>query len=326
MKAGIENLPGNDRNNTNLNNQHCYLIYVTANDDPTYINDFFNFDDMARMNPGVSHIDIIIAISQARPFRAIDIMALNALRKRAEDSGWLKVLNIVWKGNVGRDFSSAQACFALLANVISEYDYIMVRNRSSYGPLAVNWYQAYKRQYHKFPNTGMVGSSINLSGHPLMSDPKNAIHVQTYCYFSQWLHLKKLVDDFPGIGCLNKFDVIVQGEIALSGRIMENDLQISCLQWPNDVFNLSMRHSSVTLNGSGIKSVANIPIRYRIYRKSFRRPRGLIFGLLWLFRIKIMSYFYSGLQPNNYFSEKHVRIFNYDYWLYASLMTGLFIG
>lgn len=317
MKDNIGNLHENDWNNMELKDQHCYLVYTTANDDRTYLNDFFNFDDMARRHPGVSHIDIVIAVSQVHPFCTIDIMALNALRKRAEESGWLSVLNIVWKGNVGRDFSSAQACLNLLANVIAEHDYILVRNRSSYGPLTGNWYQAYKQQYHKFPNTGLVGSTINLSGHPSMPNPKNAVHVQSYCCFSQWLHLKRLVDDFPGIRCLNRIDVIVQGEIALSRRIMENNLQISCLQWPNIVFNLSMLDPSAVLRSDDYKTVNNIPFRFKMYRKSFRRPRGIILGLLWLFQMKILSFFYSGLQLNkNIFTEKSaeksVRIHEYD--------------
>jgi hypothetical protein len=298
----------------NLDDKNYYLIYTTANDDPAFVNDFFNFDDMARRHPGVPHIDIVIAVSQVRPFSAIDVFALNALKKRAEHSGWLNVLKIVWKGNIGRDFSSMQACLNLLANVITEQDYILVRNRSSYGPLTENWYQAYKQQYHKFPKTGLVGSTINLSGHPSMGDhKKNAIHVQSYCYFSQWSHLKRLVDDFPGIHSLSRIDVIVQGEIVLSRRIMENNLQISCLQWPDNVFNLSMLDPLVSLSSEGNKTINNIPFRYKMYRKSFRRPRGIILGSIWLLRMKILSLFYSGLQlNNNIFTEKHLRVNEYD--------------
>jgi len=143
-----------------------HLAYLTANDRSDFIADYLHFRNMARRCPGVPHVEITIAVSRVRPFSAAYTRALDGLVRCAAASPWLSVRAVIWKGNVGRDFGSTQACLKSIAEVATVQDYVMVRNRSAYGPLTDSWYSAYIEQYEKHPATGLVGSTINLIGHP----------------------------------------------------------------------------------------------------------------------------------------------------------------
>ncbi len=291
--------------------QHCYLIYSTANDDPMYVDDFFNFDDMARFHPGVPMVNIILVVSQVNLFSKADMLALSLLRWRAESSGHLKVIEIILKGNIGRDFSSVKCGLNLLQNRAKIDDSIMVRNRSSYGPTCKNWYEVFSRQYLKFQDTGLVGCTISLKGHPSMANPEGAIHVQSYCYFSRWKHLGNLVDDFPGVQSLNRISTIVGGEIELSKRIMNNGLYISCLNWPEVVFDSSMLNRTLNFEYGSVENKKKIPFRYKIHRKSFRRPRGLLLGFMWIFFMRLLGFTQQYLQLG-FFKGNFLRLYEYD--------------
>ncbi len=292
-------------------NHHCYLIYSTANDDPMYVDDFFNFDDMARFHPGVPMVNIIVVVSQVILFSKSDTLALSLLRWRAESSGRLKVVEIIFKGNVGRDFSSVKCGLNLLQNSAKKDDSVMVRNRSSYGPTSKDWYKVFSRQYLKFKNTGLVGCTISLKGHPSMTNPEGAIHVQSYCYFSHWQHLENLTDDFPGVRSLNRISTIVDGEIELSKRIMNNGLYISCLNWPDAVFDSSMLNCPSNFECGPVENIQKIPFRYKIHRKSFRRPRGLLLGFMWIISMRLLSLTQKYLQLE-FFKGNILRLYEYD--------------
>lgn len=293
------------------NDQHCYLIYSTANDDSMYIDDFLNFDDMARFDSGMPLINIIVAVSQVKPFSKADMLTLSLLRWRAESSSRLKIVKIILKGNIGRDFSSVKSGLDLLRYIAKKDDYILVRNRSSYGPVSNDWYKVFLQQYLEFPTTGLVGSTISLKGHPSMSNPEGAIHVQSYCYFSQWQYLEKLVDDFPGVRSLNRISTIVDGEIELSRRIMNNGLYISCLNWPGVLFDSSMLNRTLNFEYNPVENINKIPFRYKLYRKSFRRPRGLLLGFMWIFLMRLLSFIQRWLQSES-FKENYLRLYEYD--------------
>jgi hypothetical protein len=270
-------------------NRRQYLIYVTANDDDTYLNDFLNFDDMARFPSGVSHLDVVIAVSQVKPFSEVDKMVFRMLRWRIERTKHLNVSNIIFKGNVGRDFSSVKVCLDSLKNIAKDDSFILVRNRSSYGPVCRNWFSAFSEQYSKHPDMGLVGSTISLSGHPTTPNPEGAIHIQSYCYFSQWCRFKNLIDDFPGSRSLDRISTIVDGEIELSRRIMANGLKIACLNWPDTYFDFSMLNTRPSLYGRLNENVKELPLRYKIYRKSLRRLRGLFLGVFWIILMKVLT-------------------------------------
>jgi hypothetical protein len=143
---------------------------------------------------------------------------------------------VIRKGNIGRDFSSAEACLRSMADAIGDDDYVLVRNRSAYGPSRSGWYKEFVAQYERHPNTGLVGSTINLLGHPLRPSGGSPTHVQTYAYLSQWRNLVGLADAYPASRCVERLQLIVDGEIGLSQHILAHDLGISCLLWPDELF------------------------------------------------------------------------------------------
>ena len=251
-----------------------HMAYLTANDQIDFAIDYLHFCNMARLCPGVAHVEITIVVSRVLPVSAADVQALDELVRCADASPWLSVRAVIWKGNIGRDFGSAQAGLKSIARIATAQEYVMVRNRSAYGPLCEYWYRAYIEQYKKHPRTGLVGSTINLIGHPSRPDNADARHVQTYVYLSQWRHLESFINDYPGSTCKDRIDVIVEGEIGLSRRIMGNNLQMSCLYWPEHAFSVPGA-SDQSLPHEDIKrKVVGLPFQYK-FPEYLRSPCGL---------------------------------------------------
>lgn len=258
-----------------------HLAYLTANDRRDFTADYLHFCNMAQRCPGVAHVEITIVVSRIRSYPAADTRALDGLVRCAAASPWLSVRAVIWKGNVGRDFSSAQACLKSIAKIATVQDYVMVRNRSAYGPLTDSWYRAYIEQYEKHPATGLVGNTINLIGHPLKPDNADSRHVQTYVYLSQWRHLEPLIDDYPGSKCTARLEVIAQGEIGLSRRIMDSNLQISCLYWPDHTFSASSPDDPSLPHEDIKRKAVGLPFQYK-FPGYLRSPSAFFRRLVWL--------------------------------------------
>lgn len=264
-----------------LPDRTCHMAYLTANDSTCFALDSLHFRNMAQLSPGVEKVEITIVVSRTRPQSKLQERALEALVGLAEASPWLSVASVIWKGNIGRDFSSARVGLAEIGRRAGESDYVMVRNRSAYGPITDFWFQRYIDQYERYAHTGLVGSTINLTGHPSRPETDDSRHVQTYVYLSQWRHLAPLIDDYPGSNCTDRLDVIEQGEIGLSGRIMKGGLGISCLYWPQHVFSESS-FDDPTLPREDIKQQAvTLPFRYK-YSNYCRNPAALFRQFVWI--------------------------------------------
>lgn len=110
-----------------------YLAYLTANDAPLYLADFLNFRNMALHDPGagIAKICVYIAASGVQPFGDNDRAAFSGLVQLSERCRWLEVRRIFFKGNVGRDFSSAEVCLQAIGEEAGPSDYVLVRNRSA---------------------------------------------------------------------------------------------------------------------------------------------------------------------------------------------------
>jgi hypothetical protein len=266
-----------------------FLAYLTANDSPYYVADFLNFRAMTLRHPGVERIALYIAVSRVRPWSARDYAAVDALARLAAGCPWLDVRAVLWKGNVGRDFSSAEACLQALGAEASPDDFVMVRNRSAYGPSRPDWYRQYVEQYRRVPDTALVGSTINLIGHPKRPSPGPATHVQTYAYLSQWRHFATLADAYPAARCVDRIELIDQGEIGLSRHLLDRGLGISCLRWPDQHFTRD-RPAPERLPRSDIKSSAlDLSLRYK-YRRYFLQARNVPAQLAWLARLKLADH------------------------------------
>ena len=172
----------------------------------------------------------------------------------------------------------------------------MIRNRSGHGPFAKFWYKDYINQFNKTKSMGLVGSTINFNGHPNKKISGITTHVQTYVYLSNWACLNQIYINFPGSLCTNRIDLINKGEIGLSKFFIEKGYDISCLLWPNHIFNFS-NYNSQNLPQKDIKRfVRNLPIIYR-YENNLK----IIKRILW----KIYCLIYISLFKSNFISKKN---------------------
>ncbi|MFT3906446.1 MAG: hypothetical protein QM718_09100 [Steroidobacteraceae bacterium] len=260
------------------------LLYLTANDEGRFTTDAQHFARMCQCHPGVERVEVLIVVSAVRPFSAADQRALDWLIADCAACGWLSIRAVIWKGNVGRDFSSAEAGLRVLAGAPGNGlmqpapaagDFVMVRNRSGYGPFAAGWYRAYVDQYQRDPQTALTGSTLCLRGHPrLASDPPWA-HVQTYVYLSQWRHFAPLADHYPAARCVDRTELIVTGEIGLSRGLLLAGWRISCLHWPELAFDAGLAMDSSLPRIDFKNQDLGLPIRYKFkgYRRGLRAWR-----------------------------------------------------
>lgn len=268
-----------------------HLAYLTANDDGSYIKDMLNFKNMAMFNPGVDQIDLYIAVSAVKPFTDADTRKIGHLINIFKNCRWVRVQKVILKGNIGRDFSSAYVCLKEISKTADCLDIVMVKNRSGYGPLCNNWFEAYATQLRSNIEIGLVGSTINFSGHPKRNQHSINTHVQTYVYMSYWKYFSAILNVFPAIRCTDRLNLIVEGEIGLSRMFMENGLALSCLAWPDQTFTLTCPNAPQLSQVDIKRKVKNIPIRYK-YRAYGR----------WCLFLKMRWFF------NNRFSQDKISL------------------
>jgi len=262
------------------NQQIYFLGYLTANDDPSFLIDYLNIKNMARYKPGVSPVHVCISISKVREINNTDRQRIKQLKKALLQAKHISHVKIITKDNIGRDFSSAQKCLEYFSQFCSDDDYVLIRNRSGYGPFDNQWYLAYVRQNQKMPGGGLTGSTINQNGLPSVKMDGSHTHVQTYVYLSQWKHFKNIVHDFPGADNNNKRDVILEGELGLSSSFLDRGLSLNCLEWNKYVFTSENNYYS-ELPVVDIKKLSSeVPIRFK-YRRYIYRFWSIIDGITW---------------------------------------------
>ncbi|MEO5991367.1 MAG: hypothetical protein ABIP68_06990 [Ferruginibacter sp.] len=139
---------------------------------------------------------------------------------------------IFFKSNIGRDFSSYHQSFIKINQTANPSDFIFFQNRSGYGPYRSFWYEEFIKQYEKFENIALCGSTINFYNNSEISSDNNFPHVQTYSFLTKVSHLKLFNGEFPGIHETEKDKIIYNGEIYLSNFFLKQDFKITCIEWP----------------------------------------------------------------------------------------------
>ena len=240
-----------------------YLAYLTANENKSYIADYFNILNMTKYNPGVPEVLVYIAVSKIHQLCKKDKTTIDKIVNLTNNCSWLNVCFVIFKNNIGRDFSSASICLKEIAKTANNEDVIMIRNRSGYGPFCDSWYVDYIKQFEKSPTMGLVGSTINFAGLSDMKTKDIITHVQTYVYLSKWKHFKNIKDKYPGIKSNSHKETVIKGEIELSRYILNQGLQLSCLNWPNHIFNINFLKDYNLPQIDIKKTVKNLPITFR---------------------------------------------------------------
>ncbi|MFY0608073.1 MAG: hypothetical protein JXR10_15240 [Cyclobacteriaceae bacterium] len=258
-----------------------FLAYLTANEKDFSV-DYLNFLNMTKRHPGVLRVHVYIAVSEVKERRRFDDVAISLIENLINQCDWLELNQVIYKNNIGRDFSSAQACLNAIAEVAHDQDEILVRNRSAYGPFESDWYKKYADLLNSNEKIGLVGNTINQSGHPkvVYQESEHLAHVQTYLYLSRFKIFKDFIADFPGANETDRLTLINKGEIGLSQKIIERGYHICCLNWP-DVFagRATTLPKALPTNDTKLY-VLNLPF---IHRKSKIRYQSLQFRVRWGF-------------------------------------------
>jgi hypothetical protein len=221
--------------------QHGFLAYATANDPLGYCLDRANFGRMLARPAGVERIDIGIAVSEARPRSARDEREFDVLARRLEASGRFRVVDLFFKPNAGRDFSSWRDLLKRFrAEAVAE-DHVLMLNRSAFGPLQDGWYRRFMTPFEGRPRLAVCGASINFEYQRQVLAGAYT-HVQTYAWMSRFGILDPLLDAFPGGRSGSRAEAIRDGEVALGQHWLDQGWEIACLAWPGVYFDAGYRH------------------------------------------------------------------------------------
>ena len=208
-----------------------FLAYATANDRFGHVQDRDNFARMLALPAGIERIDIGIAVSEARPRSRRDERDFRDMARALEASGRFRVAELTFKSNLGRDFSSWRHLLQGFRRAAAPVDFVLLLNRSAYGPMQDGWYARYLPAFARHPHLAVCGSSINFE-YRRQVDAGAHTHVQTYAWMSRFSALERILDDFPGVQAQSRDAAIRDGEVALGRRWFDLGLGITSLARP----------------------------------------------------------------------------------------------
>ena len=174
----------------------------------------------------------------AKKYTAWHRWMIHTIMRMACSGKYIHGKSVILKNNTGWDFGSAQIALQELSTEAKPEDFILIRNRSTWGPHAKDWYKKYVDLMESADQPALVGSKIGLNDHPSRKKERDNAHVQTYIYLSQWKYLSTLLNDFPGSKANNHLEAVLQGEMELSQEIMRHGWSIASLQYPQVTINL----------------------------------------------------------------------------------------
>ena len=236
-----------------------FLVYVTANDSPLD-KDYINLFLSRKFFPGVTPVQLYIVVGSVRKFSRFHRWMLRRIISMLESGRHIQCKMAILKNNAGRDFGSVAQALKALTNEAQPEDYILVRNRSTWGPLTDGWYKRYIDLLDSSDQLGLVGSTINLSDHPWRKRTYNTAHVQTYVYASQWKYLSTLLPGFPGREAANHVEAILQGEIELSQEILKRGWNIAAFNYDGLQITYNNQNDFSPTHLKQNSSVGNFPI------------------------------------------------------------------
>lgn len=247
-----------------MKSPNYYLAYSTDNAVASFYLDIIHFTRMCKLDPGVTDVRIYITINEVTPRRAEDEKRMVRIKRMIDSNPFFTCCIISYRRNQGRDFG---ALFHSLKHILSHAeagDYIVCLNRSALGPFTALWYKRFVDQYKRHDEVGLCGNTINFSGWDECSLPGVTTHVQTYAFLTQAGRFMLLMDDFPGIHAASRGEAIVHGELALSRRMLAMHLKLTCLAWPDYVFDLGAPSSPHLPQGNIAHKVSGLPYRHII--------------------------------------------------------------
>lgn len=215
-----------------INSVKHYHCYATANDNRFYFRDIHNLKKLQKSYSGLNNVILYIAISEVNKQTIIDKLFKKMVSQFFYNHPSITLIEIFFKSNIGRDFSSYHQSFIKINQTANPSDFIFFQNRSGYGPYQSFWYERFIKQYEKFENIAICGSTINFYNNSDRSPDNNFPHVQTYSFLTKVSHLNMFNGEFPGIHETKKDKIVCKGEIYLSHYFLKQGFKITCIEWP----------------------------------------------------------------------------------------------
>jgi len=147
-----------------------------------------------------------------------------------------------FRDNRGQDFGAYDFGYRLLQRQGYEGD-VLFMNSSVSGPHEANWLRKYRDQFRRHDRVGLCGISLN--SHDTSRSPEPfAPHVQSYFLFTNMHVLKDAVGpQLLRTNATHKLDVIAQGEIGISARVLDAGYRITSAAFPEFAYRRGDRWS-----------------------------------------------------------------------------------
>ncbi len=249
-------------------NTQYFHAYATANDRRLYFRDIRNLIRIRNTSTEYGKVILLIAISKAKEINILDRFFVKTVRKIFHEHASVKLQDIFFKENKGRDFSSYSALSKKIRTLASPDDYVLFQNRSAYGPFINNYFQQFIDQYSKYDSAAICGSTINFSDR---TREKQLPHVQTYVFLMKVKYLEMLGDNFPGENEIIRNKAIENGEIGLSQFFLNRNYGITCIEWPDKL--IGKDSNPVTTQDIKEKVSASHPFYHRQYFRYNKKRR-----------------------------------------------------
>ncbi len=146
------------------------------------------------------------------------------------------IKKLCFRDNNGQDLGAYNYGYDHLKS-ISYQDDVIFMNTTLQGPAQNDWLKKYHQLFHKTPDTGLCGISLNSHNTNLKENPFMP-HVESFFLYSNMLILQKV---FPENLCdvnlgQDKNRIISEGEIQLSQKILQAGYSIGCKTHDNFFF------------------------------------------------------------------------------------------
>jgi hypothetical protein len=137
-----------------------------------------------------------------------------------------------FRDNRGQDFGAYDFGYRLLQRQGYEGE-VLFMNSSVSGPHEANWLQKYREQFHRHDKVGLCGISLN--SHDTSRSPEPfAPHVQSYFLFTNMQVLRDAIGpQLLQTNATHKLDVIAEGEIGISARVLDAGYRITSAAFPD---------------------------------------------------------------------------------------------
>jgi hypothetical protein len=205
--------------------------------------------------PAGMPLELIVVINRAEPLpapahargklrgrlqRALRIHPAQRIARRMRVYAGLSqryafIESVHFRNNGGQDFGAYDFGYRLLLSQGYDGD-VLFMNSSVAGPHEPNWLLKYRDQFYRHENVGLCGISLN--SHNTAREPELfAPHVQSYFLFTNMRVLKHALGPrLFQVSPTEKLEVIEQGEIGISARVLDAGYGITAATFPDFIY------------------------------------------------------------------------------------------